>query len=239
MDAMATPSNQLLTLLSGADLARLEPHLEDITLPLKFPLHQPGHNVEFCYFMSSGVASAVAISGKARVEACLIGREGATGVGAILADLPCPNEIFIQIPGDGRRIRAGHLREARRASPAISAMLDKYDHTFVVQAMQTALTNGRAKLDRRLARWILMAGDRTGPKFPITHEFLSLMLGVRRAGVTTALHILEGNSLIRSERTIVTILDREQLELYAGWAYGVPEALYERAFGTLLRRNLH
>ena len=82
---------------------------------------------------------------------------------------------------------------------------------------------------QRLARWLLMCHDRVnGDELPLTHEFLSIMLAVRRAGVTEAIHVLEGAGIIRARRAFITILDRERLEETAGESYGVPEAEYER-----------
>jgi hypothetical protein len=102
----------------------------------------------------------------------------------------------------------------------------------MVQASQTALANGRGRLDERLARWLLMWDDRLRPNsLTVTHEFLALLLGVRRTGITDALHALEGKGLIRSIRSNVRVLDRAGLELIAGGFYGIPEAQYERSFG--------
>jgi CRP-like cAMP-binding protein len=107
--------------------------------------------------------------------------------------------------------------------------LQRYAHAFAVQAAHTALANAQGKIEERLARWLLMAHDRTtGDSLHLTHEFLALMLGVRRAGVTTALHALESNALIENSRGSIVILDRAGLEASANGLYGVPEAEYER-----------
>jgi DNA-binding FadR family transcriptional regulator len=96
----------------------------------------------------------------------------------------------------------------------------------------TALANGRHTLSQRLARWLLMSQDRLERnEIPLTHEFLSLMLGVRRPGVTEALHMLEGEHIIKAVRGSITILDREKLERVAADSYGVPEAAYARLIG--------
>jgi CRP-like cAMP-binding protein len=105
-------------------------------------------------------------------------------------------------------------------------------HVFMVQTAHTAIANARTKLDERLARWILMAHDRLSDKsLPLTHEFLSLMLGVRRAGVTEALHELTAQKLIQSARGSVVVLNRKGIERMAGAAYGTPEAEYRRLIG--------
>ena len=103
----------------------------------------------------------------------------------------------------------------------------------MIQSGQTALANGRGRLDERLARWLLMWDDRIRPEaLIVTHEFLALLLGVRRSGVTDTMNELEGRGLIRCSRGQVRILDREGLKLAANGFYGIPEAEYERALGT-------
>ena len=94
------------------------------------------------------------------------------------------------------------------------------------QTASTALSNGTATLEERLARWLLMANDRLrGDEVPLTHEFLSLMLGVRRAGVTVALHYLEQRALIRMARKQIVITDRKGLKAAANGTYHQPESL--------------
>jgi CRP-like cAMP-binding protein len=102
----------------------------------------------------------------------------------------------------------------------------------MVQTTHTAIANARAQIDRRLARWLLMAHDRTGNKtLPLTHEFLALMLGVRRPGVTEALQSLKGQKLIETRRNQIVVLNRNGLEKAAGNSYGVPEREYRRLIG--------
>ena len=115
------------------------------------------------------------------------------------------------------------------ASATLQALLLKYAHVFAIQTAHTAISNARARLGERLARWLLMAHDRVkSDLLPLTHEFLALMLGVRRAGVTEALHLLEGKALIRPARGAITVLDRKGLERTAGTFYGVPETEFRR-----------
>jgi CRP-like cAMP-binding protein len=111
----------------------------------------------------------------------------------------------------------------------------RYVHVFMMQASQTALANGRGRLSERLARWLLMWQDRLKTRhLTVTHEFLALLLGVRRQGVTLALHELEGQGLIRGTRNRITVVDREGLLGLANGFYGVPEVEYDR---TILRRR--
>ena len=118
------------------------------------------------------------------------------------------------------------------ASGALHALLLKYVQVFMVQTAHTAIANARARIDQRLARWILMAHDRTGDDtLPLTHEFLALMLGVRRAGVTEALQSLKRQKMIHTGRNEIMVLNRKLIERVAGNSYGVPEKEYRRLIG--------
>ena len=107
-------------------------------------------------------------------------------------------------------------------------ILLRFAHVFMIQIASTTLADGRYGVEKRLARWLLMCQDRLGESLPLTHDFLALMLGVRRPSVTDALHTLEGKLLIRSERSLVTIRNRAGLTELAGSSYGLPEAEYRR-----------
>jgi CRP-like cAMP-binding protein len=155
-----------------------------------------------------------------------------TGSCIVLGDDRSPNRSFVQSAGSAMRISTDSFRGLMNVSRTLSAAFLRYVNVFMVQGSQTALANGRGRLDERLARWLLMWDDRLRPNsLTVTHEFLSLLLGVRRQGVTGALHELEGKGLIRSIRGNVRILDRAGLELVAGGFYGIPEAQYDRSFG--------
>jgi CRP-like cAMP-binding protein len=128
------------------------------------------------------------------------------------------------------------LLEAIHTSAPLRKLLMKYMQTLSTQTSYTALSNAVHHVDERLARWLLMCHDRVdGDEFALTHEFLSLMLAVRRPSVTTALHVLEGNGFIRSVRGYITILDRAALETFAADAYGRPEEEYRRLIGAIGR----
>jgi CRP-like cAMP-binding protein len=124
------------------------------------------------------------------------------------------------------------LRKAMDASSSLHKLLLKFAQVFMVQTAHTAIANARSHIDQRLARWILMAHDRTGATtIPLTHEFLSLMLGVRRAGVTEALQNLKRQKLIDNGRSQIVVLERKGIERLAGSSYGVPEKEYRRLIG--------
>ncbi len=212
-------TNSILSRLTAADLAILQPHLESTELPVRRQLEQRNRPVEHVYFVESGFASVVA-NGRRNIEVGIIGREGMSGLSVVLGSSDSPtNETYMQIGGAGQRMSARRLREAIKTSVVLHGVMLRYAHDFLVQTSQTALANGRSKIEERLARWLLMAGDRVDGELPLTHEFLAIMLGVRRSGVTTALQELERSGLIKHRRGLVAILDREGLEETANGTY--------------------
>jgi CRP-like cAMP-binding protein len=144
-----------------------------------------------------------------------------------------PNETYMQIRGAGFRIGVERLREAMAQSPTLMPILLRFVHVYMVQTASTVLANGRAHIPERLARWLLMAGDRVdGSGIELTHEFLATMLGVRRPGVTIGLREFERRGYIDGARGVITILDRSALETAANGYYGIAEAEFERLFAT-------
>jgi CRP-like cAMP-binding protein len=233
MLARSPSRNRLLASLSEADFGLLQANLEPVTLELYKALEKPNRRIDHAYFIEAGFASVVGIQAKeTKVEVGLIGHEGMTGISIVLGDHRSPDSTYIQVAGHGQRIDTSALREAIHDSQSLQLLLLKYARAFMVQTTHTAISNARAKLNERLARWILMADDRVdGNRLPLTHEFLSLMLGVRRAGVTEALHALERQRLIKASRGEITIRDRKGIERRAGQSYGVPEAEFRRLIG--------
>ena len=120
------------------------------------------------------------------------------------------------------------LRRALRSSPTLMVTFLRYVHVFMMQQSQTALANGRGRLNERLARWLLMWQDRLRtPHITVTHDFMALLLGVGRQAVTVTLHELEGQGLLRGTRNLIRILDRKGLMTLADGFYGVAEAEYD------------
>jgi CRP-like cAMP-binding protein len=189
--------------------------------------------IDDVYFMERGVASVVAVHrGGVHVEIGIVGCEGMTGCPIVMGNDRSPHLTYIQVVGEGRRISAKFLRTAMEQRPAIRLLLLKYVQAFTTQSQHTAVANARGKIHERLARWILMSHDRTpGDEMALTHEFLALMLGVRRAGVTQAMGTLKRQKLISASRGHITVLSRKGLEKVAGHFYGAPEAEYRRLFG--------
>lgn len=225
--------NHLLSSLSSSDRTLLQPHLEPTSLRLRQVLEEPNRPIKWAYFPHRGLSSVIASATRDRkIEVGLIGRDGMTGVSIVLGNDRSANEIFVQIAGIASRIRTENLRDAMQTSGSLRLCLLHFAQAFLMQTSYTALANGRASIEERLARWLLMAHDRLdGDEIPLTHEFLSLMLAVRRAGVTTALHLLESQDLIAAKRGVIVIVNRDGLEEFADGLYGTPEAEQLRLTG--------
>lgn len=222
--------NRLLSIMSGDDFALLRPYLERIVLNAKDVIEEPGQPIQHVYFLEPSVASVVAITAQGeKMEVGLFGPEGMSGIAVLHGADRSPLHTFIQVAGSGIRLPADQLRSALASSATLRNLLMRYAQAFSIQVSFTALANGRYTIDERLSRWLLMCHDRVDDNvISLTHEFLALMLGVRRAGVTTALQILEGARIIKASRGRIEILDRDELLEAAGDSYGLPEVEYER-----------
>jgi hypothetical protein len=155
-----------------------------------------------------------------------------TGSAVVLGNNRSPHATYIQAAGNGDRTSSVELRKAMQRSKSLRSTLLNFIQSFMVQTAHTAISNAHAKVPVRLARWLLMAHDRLdGNTLPLTHEFLSLMLGVRRAGVTEALKNFRQKNLIKTSPGQIEVLDRKGMERIAGDFYGVPEKEYQRLLG--------
>jgi CRP-like cAMP-binding protein len=192
-----------------------------VNLPVRRQLEIRNRRIEHVYLIDSGIASVVASGpGHGDIEIGIVGREGMTGLAIIMGVDRSPHDTYMQIAGAGRRISESSLRRAMSQSKTLNQSLLRTGYAFTVQTADTALSNGRHKIEERLARWLLMAHDRVdGDELQLTHEFLARMLGVRRSGVTVALNALQKDGLIKVQRGGILIVDRAGLEESSDGAY--------------------
>lgn len=225
-------TNGILSRLSPADFRRLEPHLETVRLPAGKRLERRNRRIDHIFFIERGIASLMADStGDRSVEVAVVGREGMTGVAAIMGAERSPYEMFVQLEGEAHCMSAANLLVHMEQSAGLRGALLRYAHAFLVQIASTALANGRGNIEQRLARWLLMAHDRIdGDELPVTHELLAMTLGVRRPGVTDALKLLEKRGFIRTDRRAIIVSDRDGLKKVST-AYGLSESEYLRVLG--------
>jgi CRP-like cAMP-binding protein len=228
--------NQLLSCLPEQELAYLWPHLESVPLQTEQTVVQPFERISHVHFVEAGLLSVVANSGdRDQAEVAMMGREGMSGFSLALGCTSLPFRIFVQRAGSAHRMPAEAFLQACEDCPALRNAVLLYSQVFTTQVAETSRANARHTVETRLARWLLMAHDRTdGDDLQLTHEFLSLMLGVRRPGITVSLHVLEGEHMIRARRGQIRILDRAKLEQAARGSYGLPEAEYRRLLRPIL-----
>lgn len=236
---MNIKSNHVLTSLLPRDLQALKPHLESVELRVMQKIEIPDQAIEYVYFPTDGIISVVANSRKGRgVEVGLIGWDGATAQAVMMGATRSTNACFVQVAGQGQRMKADVMRRAMRNSASLSDSLLLVVQTFVMQASNTAMANGLANIEQRLARWLLMADDRLiGDEIVLTHEILAVMLGVRRSGVTVALQGLAAKKLISSRRNTLAILDRRRLLKFAQEFYGPLQLEHKRLNGWASTRR--
>ena len=231
--ALPTTRNRLLQALPPEELAALWPRLEPVELELKQILQVPEVPMEAVYFIETGWISMIAtLEDGDGAEVGLVGHEGMVGLPLLLDDVLDDLEGMVQCPGTALRLPAADFREALERLPNFRRLLNRYALVHHGQVARTAACNGRHAVDQRLARWLLMAHDRVeGDTYPMTHEFLSTMLGVRRAGVSTAAAVLQKSGLISYRAGQMTITDRPGLENSSCECYGVQRRARERLFG--------
>jgi CRP-like cAMP-binding protein len=228
-----SPRNRLLAALPPEALAQLWPSLEPVELPLRQVLHAPGEPITAVYFPETGYVSMLAYmeDGDA-AEVGLIGHEGFVGLPVLLGADHDDLEAMVQSPGTVLRMDAQAFRKELERSPALHTLLLRYALVHHGQVARTAACNGRHHTDQRLARWLLMAHDRAKEdEFPMTHEFLGMMLGVRRAGITVAAGQLQKAGFIRYERGCIEVTDRPGLESVACECYGMVRRAQDQLLG--------
>jgi len=213
--------NKILASLQKAEISRLSSHLSPVDLPSGKTLMDPGQEVTFVYFLETGLASVVvAMVDGNMVETGITGNDGVVGFPALLGTKTTPTRTFMQIPGNGFKIKANHLMEEFERSGTLHKKINRYFQAHLVQTGQTAACNRLHDIAERLARWLLMCHDRMETdNFTITHEFLGHMLGTPRSTVTLAAGILNKSGLISYSRGKLVVKDRKGLERAACECY--------------------
>jgi CRP-like cAMP-binding protein len=222
--------NNLLRLLPPDVFDYIVPKLVFETLPNGSLLAETGAPIDRIYFLTAGIGSVViATPAGRRAEAGIFGFDGYIPTSAVTGSRISSYDVRVQLDAKGHHLAYDDFRRLIGASKEFASVMNRSMESFAVQLAHTAVSNAVHEVPERLARWLLMCHDRIrGDEMALTHEFLAVMLGVRRPSVTTALHLLEGEHLIRARRGRITVRDRAALEAYARDAYGRPEAEYRR-----------
>jgi CRP-like cAMP-binding protein len=225
-------ANRLLAHLPGEDLDLLRPHMERVQLAHGDRIIEPHVPIKDIYFPLNCLLSMVTtMEDGATIESGSIGREGLSGAPVMLDASETTMPTFVQIPGEAIRIKAAIVKEGYERGGALKKIINRYIHTAIIVGSQSVACNRLHHIDARLARWLLMSSDGVGSEeVNLTHEYLAMMLGVRRAGVSEAAAKLQERNLISYNRGNVSILDRRNLEATACECYHVVRAEYQRLF---------
>jgi CRP-like cAMP-binding protein len=228
----ARTQNLLLASLGDSNRELLLRNCVEVNLPLRTSLYRAEEIPPFCYFMTSGFASVVATSGDGdTAEVGIVGREGLVGAFHLLGPATTPTECFIQLAGSGLRIGTAHLRHAFQTSPEIRSRILEFVQAQGLTLAQVAGCHRFHEAEERLARWLLMAQDKTqSDVLHLTQEFLAMMLGARRTTVTMIAGAMQRSGLIEYSRGSVKIPDREKLVEAACDCYPVVKGIYDRLY---------
>ncbi|MGQ3212533.1 Crp/Fnr family transcriptional regulator [Shinella sp.] len=236
----SAPLNNLLQLLPEIDFQMLAPDLTHNVFPKGTPLAHRDKPIDAVHFLTSGIGSVVIMTPQGRrAEAGIFGFDGYIPTAAVTGARISSYDVTVQLDAEGYSMEFDHFRRWMEQSKPFVQIMNRSMEGFAVQLAHTAVSNAVHDVNERLARWLLMCHDRSrSDEMALTHELLSVLLGVRRPSVTTALHVLEGEGLIRSLRGNVVIRDRLALETFAHDCYGRPEAEYRRLMSDISSEKL-
>lgn len=220
--------NRILSMLPGSSRRRAFAQVDFVRLEKHQRLATMGEPISYVYFLNSGIGSVLLTSSNGKSsEAGVFGNEGFSPSSLAVGGSRSPFDVVVQVEGDAYRMQANAFRKILAEDRTVEKIILRYVHVFAVQAAYTAHSNALDNVDVRLGRWLLMCHDRVpSNRIELTHDYLALMLAVRRPSVTTSLHVLEGEGFVRSTREVITIRNREALENFVGSSYGAAEHEY-------------
>jgi CRP-like cAMP-binding protein len=225
--------NRLLAALPRDEYDRLLTHLQKVSLPLKDILYEANGPIPHVFFPLHGVVSLVILmDADVSLEVGTIGNEGMVGTPVFLGSDSSPTRAISQVPGEALRMETKvFLEEMRRRGP-LYGLVQRYTQAMINQISQSTVCNHRHSVQKRMCRWLLLSHDRVGiDEFPLTHEFLAQMLGVRRPTVSAVAGTLQKAGLITYHRGRITVLDRKGLEAASCECYEVVAKELDRLLG--------
>jgi CRP-like cAMP-binding protein len=224
------PRNLILAQLPNTEYEDLAKFLVPVDLPLEMRLSEPNEPIEYIYFLNSGLISTDALTEKGEsVEVGVIGREGFSGLPALLDQPQMSHSVLMQGVGEGLRIRSAILRDQFVKGGTLQRLVHSFAYLQLVQVSQSVLCNRMHEVDARLARWLLTSADRMeSESLNLTQEFLAQMLGVQRSTVTVAAGDLQRAGMIGYSRGKIHIVDRANLAKTACECYQIVSASYQR-----------
>ena len=228
------PANQLLAALPSEVLDRIAPSLDVVPLALKEFVHKPGERIRDVYFPGDGFISIVTVlKDGGMIEVATVGREGMVGLSAILNGDPSPSAAMVQAEiGRCYRMPADVFREEIDRRNSFQHLMTRYAQALTGVIMQATACNAVHSVEQRLARWLLLAHDRVARnEFPITQEFMAMMLGASRPTVTVVASTLQKAGLITYHRGLLKIVNREKLESASCECYQTTTDLLSNVIG--------
>jgi CRP-like cAMP-binding protein len=237
---LARPRNIILSQLPEAEYAALAKSLVPVELSLGQKLSEPNEPIEYVYFLNSGLISTDALTKKGEsVEVGVIGREGFSGLPALLDQPQMSHAVVIQGIGNGLRIRSSIVRDEFRKGGVLQQLVHAFSYLQLVQVTQSVLCNRMHEVEGRLCRWLLTSADRMeSDELNLTQEFLAQMLGVQRSTVTVAASALQRAGYISYSRGKILLLDRENLAKAACECYDIVRESYDRMLQLNDKGNL-
>jgi CRP-like cAMP-binding protein len=225
--------NRLLAALPRPDRRKLLAECEPVKLQFAEILAEPGERIRYAWFPTNSFISLMRpVDRRSNLEVGLVGDEGMLGISLLLGVHVSPLHALVQGAGEALRIGAVPLRRELDRSPALDRLLKRYLYVMVDQLAQGAACTRFHVVEARLARWLLMTGDRAhSNRVKMTQEFVASMLGVRRVGVTRAANSLQKRKLISYSRGDIHIVDRDGLEAASCQCYATDKATYARMLG--------
>jgi CRP-like cAMP-binding protein len=223
-------TNRLLAALDSEDFTPLEPDLEVVELSRGQVLYEPGDVIRHVYFPHEAIISLVNVmEDGGTTEIAVFGREGVVGLLSALVTREAFGRYIVQMSGTASRITFERLNEVRNARPALRQLIMRYGEALLAHTFQNVSCNAIHPVEARCCRWILAMHDRAdGDTLPLTHEFLSEMLGVQRSSVSVVTRTLQMAGLIQQSRGGITVIDRAGLEETTCECYGRIRRIYQR-----------
>ncbi|KQW00241.1 Crp/Fnr family transcriptional regulator [Rhizobacter sp. Root1221] len=225
-----SPENHLLAALPPDALARWQPDLEAVDMPLGEVLYESGGTLTHVYFPTTAIVSLLyVLEDGASAEIAVVGNEGLVGISLFMGGGSTPSRAVVQSAGRGLRLKASAMSAEFNRGGTVLRLLLRYTQALITQMAQTAVCNRHHSLDQQLCRWLLLSLDRLqGTELVMTQELIANMLGVRREGVTEAALKLQKAGLISYARGHIAVLDRPGLEQRTCECYSVVKREYDR-----------
>lgn len=222
--------NQLIRRFPESSYQRLVPYFVSVKLKLGQILHEPGEPITTVYFPHQAMVSLVQVmENGSTIEAGIVGNDGVVGYAVFLGGVASASRAVVQLPGHAIALDANLLKDEFDHSSELRSLLLRYSQALIAQISQTAACNRFHAVEERLARWLLQSHDASqSSDLELTQDFLSSMLGTRRASVTQAAGKLQQAGLIRCSRGRIEIVDREALRGAACECYLVTRAEFAR-----------